>query len=516
MVEKTYRFSKALQLVFVPLVAGALLCIGSLASVSRASRILMDPLITSAVEDELLMDKAVRLDGIDVWTREGIVTLSGTVDNILAKGRAERIAETIKGVRAVVNTIRVVPPLARLDWEIRNDVRDALFSDPATDSYQLKVTVENNTVTLSGSVDSWQEKELAEQVAKGVKGVMAVNNEITVDYKKKRPDSEIESEIEQRLRWDVLVDDGLIDVKVDDGEARLTGIVGSAAEKRVATADAWVIGVKSVDPAGLKVDRWVRDKDLRKDKYVLKSDREIQEAVEDVLMYDPRVNSLDVKTEVLDGRVTLRGVVDNLGAKRAAAQDARNTVGVARVKNRLKVRPEVQMSDRRIEERVRDAFLRHPYLDRYEIRVDVDNGTAYLSGAVPSYFDRAKAETVASRVKGVATVDNNLAVTAPEFPHPYDPYVDEWYGEDFDLYPYQYPYQPRFAMKSDIRIKEDIEDELWWSPFVDADDVEVSVENGFVTLAGTVQSWVEYRAAGENAFEGGAIWVSNNLVVKPE
>jgi len=42
------------------------------------------------------------------------------------------------------------------------------------------------------------------------------------------------------------------------------------------------------------------------------------------------------------------------------------------------------------------------------------------------------------------------------------------------------------------------------------------VENGHVMLTGTVDSWSEYRAATENAYEGGAIWVNNTVEVKPE
>lgn len=61
-----------------------------------------------------------------------------------------------------------------------------------------------------------------------------------------------------------------------------------------------------------------------------------------------------------------------------------------------------------------------------------------------------------------------------------------------------------------------VEDKLWWSPFVDEEDIEVSVENGTATLTGTVESWSEHSAANENAFEGGAAWVNNELVVEVE
>ena len=67
--------------------------------------VLTDQGINDAVEDELDRDPAVSLNWIDVSVNEGIVNLSGSADNILAKERAERIAETVKGVRAVINTM---------------------------------------------------------------------------------------------------------------------------------------------------------------------------------------------------------------------------------------------------------------------------------------------------------------------------------------------------------------------------------------------------------------------------
>ncbi len=117
-------------------------------------------------------------------------------------------------------------------------------------------------------------------------------NNIDVDFETTRQDVEIKTEIEETLEWDVLVDDALIDVKAKDGDVTLSGVVGSAAEKREARLDAWVAGVKSVDASDLEVERWARDKDLRKNKYVTKSDEEIEDAVEDALLYDPRVPSI--------------------------------------------------------------------------------------------------------------------------------------------------------------------------------------------------------------------------------
>ncbi len=482
--------------------------IGVAAPIHAADKPITDRQITDEIEDEFLFDQAVPLNEIDVKTDSGIVRLTGTVDSILAKDRATRLAETVKGVKSVVNRIKVIPSVVKSDMSIRKDVENALLMDRATESYEVDAIVNDNVVTLTGSVQSWQEKQLAEKVSKGVAGVKEVKNTISIEYKTDRPESEIKPEIEKILRWNALVDDALIDVQVNNGKVKLTGTVGSAAEKTHATWDAWVTGVKSVDNSGLKVAKWARDPELRKNKYVVKSDEAIEEAIELAFLYDPRVFSFNVEADVDAGVATLRGNVDNLKAKRSAAQDARNTVGVVRVKNRIRVRPTTP-GDTEIAQNIRDALRRDPYVDRYEISVTVVDGTAYLYGTVDTYFEKGQADDVASAIYGVKEVDNNLTVEAPE-PLVYDPYITPYYPYYYDWY----DYEPYYTFMTDAEIRDEINDEMWWSPFVDSDKVTVTVDDGVATLTGTVGSWSEFQAATENAYEGGATWVNNKLEIQ--
>jgi len=489
----------------------ALLAVGFCAAASAAVLPeINETTISDAVQSELSRDQAVPAHRLDVATVEGVVTLNGTVNNILAKERATKIAMTVKGVRAVVNKIKVSPSILRMDRDIRRDIEDALLTDPATDSYEVDVAVKNNVVTLSGMVESMQEKDLSETVAKGVKGVTAVNNQIEVKFPKKRSDREIKADIEKTLEWDAYVDHELIVVAVDDGVVTLSGVVGSAAEKRLARIDAYVNGVQAVVDKELNVAKWTRDEDLRKTKYADKSEEAIRRAVEDALLYDPRVASFKIRAEATGGLVTLRGTVDNLKAKRAAGQDARNTVGVRWVDNRIRVAPDIQISAPTVEQQVKDALLRDPYVSSYQILVDVTAGVARLSGTVDSYFEKIQAEDVASKVGGVVLVDNDLAVRKDYDPYIYDPYVEDWYLGDYAWYRPEYSY----PTKSDAEIKEQINDELFWSPFVDADQVHVTVDQGKATLTGTVDSWAESNSAQENAYEGGAVYVDNDLIVK--
>ena len=468
--------------------------------------------IRNAIEDELAFDPAVPSRAIEVRVTDGVATLTGTANDLLAKERAARIAGMVKGVRSVVNQIEVRPSLERSDAQVKNDVVAALGADPAADAYELGVSVTDGVVSLSGTVDSYQERRLATKVAMGVRGVRGVDDSgVTLERTQDRPDSEILPEVEQALRWDVLIDDGLIDVSVRDGTVTLSGTVGSVAEKTEAFFDAWVAGVRSVDVSGLEVSRWARDDDLRRDKYALRTDAEIEKTVEAALLQDPRVAAFNVDVEVADAVVTLRGTVDNLEARRAAVADADQTVGVVRVRDRLRVQPSVAVADADLENRVADALQRDAVVESFEVRIDADAGIVTLEGTVDSSYERARADLVAGLVPGVIAVENRLDVHDADV-YVFDPFLDDY---DFALYDWGDRWEPRYTMRSDAEIEQEVEDQLWWSPFVDANEVEVSVADGVVTLTGTVDSWSERHFAASNAFEAGASWVRNRLEVSP-
>jgi len=83
---------------------------------------------------------------VDVSTSQDIVTLSGSVDNLLAKERAVKIAEGIRGVLGVVDRITVTP-MSRPDADISKDIQAALRQDPATVAYKVSVSVQDAVVT---------------------------------------------------------------------------------------------------------------------------------------------------------------------------------------------------------------------------------------------------------------------------------------------------------------------------------------------------------------------------------
>lgn len=146
-----------------------MLCLAASPLPVAAQNTLTDAQINAAVENYILFDSSVPSNDIDNMTADGIVTLSGTAPNLLAKDRATAIAESIRGVRAVVNNIEV-KPVVRTDDEVLKDVETALRMDPATNPNPIKSAVSKGVVTLKGTVDSWQQKQLSAAVVKGGQG----------------------------------------------------------------------------------------------------------------------------------------------------------------------------------------------------------------------------------------------------------------------------------------------------------------------------------------------------------
>jgi osmotically-inducible protein OsmY len=60
-----------------------------------------------AVKSKLIAEKASSLTKVNVDTRQGVVSLNGTVDSNETKERAAKLARQVEGVREVVNNLKV-------------------------------------------------------------------------------------------------------------------------------------------------------------------------------------------------------------------------------------------------------------------------------------------------------------------------------------------------------------------------------------------------------------------------
>lgn len=475
--------------------------------------------IARAVENEFYHDALVSLDEVSVQVEGGRVTLTGSVTSLLAKERATRLAETVKGVLDVRNDIVVVPRTKMSADDLESTIIHALVMNAATEAFQIQVEAEpNGSVMLAGEVDSWAERELAGRVAMGVSGVTDLRNDLEPNYQEGRSDTQMQTEIERLLHWDPYVDDSDLEIKVRDRVVQLSGSVPSAAEKRRVTAVARVSGTRSVDAKALEVrpdkpsptGTAAQDSDEPRQKTEAPSDAYIAQAVRTAVEADPVADVDGIDVQVIDGVVTLYGNVASLQAKRAAVARAAATAGVLDVRNRLRVRGESNPRDEDIARNVIAALAVNPVTEAYKVSAGVQRGVVTLSGHVDSWFERATADDVAASVRGVRDVKNRLTVMNTSGRLTYDPYVDTWsiYNNDW--------YTPPTATtwKQDAVIAEEIKQELAWSAMLDADSITVSVRNGVATLTGTVDGVAERQAATENALEGGATRVDNHLLVE--
>jgi len=161
-----------------------------------------DETITLWVKDALIEDARVPVIGIDVNVSDGIVKLTGSVNNLAAKKYAGLEATKIYGVRGVINEISVDAPF-RCDFDIAQDVLQRILNNSSIKARDIDVSVSEVTVILSGGVTSWAEAEQAQLLATETKGVKSVTNNLVVTYPKKRSDDAIRKDVQAFLARNV-------------------------------------------------------------------------------------------------------------------------------------------------------------------------------------------------------------------------------------------------------------------------------------------------------------------------
>jgi osmotically-inducible protein OsmY len=470
-------------------------------------RELSDAEVAAAVRASLDHDPGFDASHMQVRSTHGIVELSGSAGDLLAKGRAVRVAEAVKGVRSVEDRIELRPE-TRTDAQMKSDLEEALRADAMTEAYEIEPEVATGKVTLNGKVHSWLARQIAERVAEGVRGVREVKNDLSVEHRWARTDAQVAADVQSCLRWDALVNDGLIGVRVNGGRVSLTGEVASAVEKRRAVLDAWVPGANQVLADGLEVTWWAPEHELTKNKLLGRSDADITKALRTAVSNDPRVNAAQLHIDVSSGVATLTGRVATPTARMIAEELARHTVGVVSASNELTIEPGKSIRDADLKRSIQRALRRGPSMHGHRIAVRVKDGKVALDGSVEDAFARAQATTIVSSIRGVTDVDNYLKTKHPERLYIYNSYLFP-----YAPYCYRWRYIPTKAARSDAEIAQDIHRELVWSPFVDAEDIKVSVSYGRATLTGEVSTHFERKAVIENAFEGGATSVDNLLAI---
>lgn len=172
-----------------------------------------DPGVTTAVKSKLAADDTVKAYQIDVDTKDGVVTLTGTVPTAAARDRALELARGTDGVTRVEDRL-TVNAAGTIDERAEQEGRDAaakaesagdraadaaagagaavtdagitaavktrLLADPDVAGLKIDVDTRDKVVTLTGTVATAAQKTEAGNIARDTTGVSRVVNNLKV------------------------------------------------------------------------------------------------------------------------------------------------------------------------------------------------------------------------------------------------------------------------------------------------------------------------------------------------
>ncbi|MGP8175194.1 MAG: BON domain-containing protein, partial [Terracidiphilus sp.] len=176
--------------------------------------------VQKSVEEELAWEPGLtHATKIGVGVKDGVVTLSGSVNSYFEKWAAERAAKRVYGVKALAEELEVELPdsIERTDAEIAEAAENALDWTVSVPADRIQVMVEHGWLTLQGEVDSDYQRSSAEHAVRGLIGLKGILNEIAV--KPAVSPAEIKTKIEAAFRRSAILDANLIKVQVNNGIA---------------------------------------------------------------------------------------------------------------------------------------------------------------------------------------------------------------------------------------------------------------------------------------------------------
>jgi osmotically-inducible protein OsmY len=137
---------------------------------------------------QALFMRATLPESVQAVVHAGHVILTGTVSTLFQRAVAETAVRSIRDVKGIVNRIEVTSSPAIED--VRRPIVRALRREAEVDASGIEVSVRGSTVTLTGRVRSWHERESAERAAMHAPGITRVDNRIEVVWPEESPDSE--------------------------------------------------------------------------------------------------------------------------------------------------------------------------------------------------------------------------------------------------------------------------------------------------------------------------------------
>ena len=194
--------------------------------------------------------------------------------------------------------------------------------------------------------------------------------------------------------------------------------------------------------------------------------------VQNAVIQDPHMDTAGIQVEVDNGIVTLSGTVNSLASRSYAILEAQKIDGVRGVIDKLTVQPTFRW-DTDIAQDVRQRLVWDPAIASESIRAGCSDGKVTLEGQVSSMSEKQEAGLVASEVRGVRSIQDDLTVL---------------WG----------------TTRSDDAIQKDILSAIHRDVYLTRVPIEVAVSKGHVTLTGRVGNEYEKLCAAEDV-----TWVNN-------
>ena len=211
---------------------------------------------------------------------------------------------------------------------------------------------------------------------------------------------------------------------------------------------------------------------------------EQEKVVKDRLTWNNEIDETQIDVSVSDGIATLKGCVTSFPEKILAEIESSMVVGIISIINEIEVKFSEKLggkSDKDVEEAMYCLLDANSEINPNDVKVSVKDGIISLEGKVNSLWKREKIQKMASQIKGVNSIKDNILVIPSK-------------------------------VISDERIEDLIDKSLKNSVRIESKNVNINVKNGVVIVSGVVSSFVEYEAIVEIIIStNGVLNIENHL-----
>jgi osmotically-inducible protein OsmY len=205
-----------------------------------------DDRIESAAKKSYVFKTYLKNDSIKTESKDGMVTLTGTVTEASHKSLAENTVESLPGVKSVDNQLKVKgeSQAEHSDGWLSTKVKTTLLFHRNVSASKTDVFVKDGVVSLRGEASSQAQRELTAEYAKDVEGVKEVKNELTIaktpaksveTIGEKIDDASITAQVKSSLMAHRSTSALKTKVETTEGVVTISGLAKNAAEKSLVT-----------------------------------------------------------------------------------------------------------------------------------------------------------------------------------------------------------------------------------------------------------------------------------------